>query len=260
MSIPIMSSHKSSQAARQPLLSVNHVYVRYPNTKENAITDISFTLEQGTIAMVVGPNGSGKSTLIKAVLDIVTYSGSIKLNLPPDTTEERTPFGYVPQRLEFDLDLPITVDEFLALTLTACSHDSQEKDHFITDALRRVSALQLRHRQIGSLSGGQRQRVILARALIHHPHILVLDEPESGIDREGEQQFYTMLKTLVKEQKMAALIATHELEVVHKYADQVLCIQQKLLCSGVPSTALTTKTLTELYGVNKAQYTHDHTH
>lgn len=172
--------------------------------------------------MLVGPNGSGKSTLIKAVLGILPYSGKITINLPESTSHERTTFGYVPQRLEFDLDLPITVDEFLNLTLASCDHNAAQKEEMVIAALSNTGALKLRHRTLGSLSGGQRQRVIVARALIHHPHILVLDEPESGIDVEGEAQFFQLLKEIVTTQHAAALIATHDLHAVNEYADQVI--------------------------------------
>lgn len=174
--------------------------------------------------MLVGPNGSGKSTLIKAVLDLLPHSGEIKIALPEVTTHERTTFGYVPQRLDFDMDLPVTVEEFLALALSACDHSAKQKQTMITDALTNVNATKLRHRSLGSLSGGQRQRIVVARALIHHPHILVLDEPESGIDVKGEAQFYQLLKEIVTTQQAAALIATHDLHAVHAYADQVIHI------------------------------------
>lgn len=205
-----------------PLLSIKNVSVQYPGVKGRALDNVSLDLLPATLTMLVGPNGSGKSSLIKAVLGILPYSGEIKITLPETTSQERTTFGYVPQRLDFDMDLPVTVSEFLALTLTACNHKDDEKEQMIINALASVNAGKLRHRTLGSLSGGQRQRVIVARALIHHPHILVLDEPESGIDVEGEKQFYQLLKKIVTTQQAAVLIATHDLHAVNKFADKVI--------------------------------------
>lgn len=207
-----------------PLLSIENVSAQYPGVKGKALKDISFDLKPGSIVMLVGPNGSGKSTLIKAVLGILPHTGKITINLPNSTSHQRTTFGYVPQRLEFDLDLPVMVEEFLSLTLTSCSHTSTEKGQMIVEALSNTGALALRYRTVGSLSGGQRQRVIMARALIHHPHILVLDEPESGIDVEGEEQFFKLLRKIVTTQHAAALIATHDLHAVNEYADTVIHI------------------------------------
>ncbi len=205
-----------------PLLSIADLSVRYPGAKAKALSDTSLDLHAGSISMLVGPNGSGKSTLIKVVLGILPYSGKISINLPKTTPHERTIFGYVPQRLEFDSDLPITVNDFLELSLSSCNHSSAQKEQMIVAALQSVGVDKLRHQMFASLSGGQRQRVIVARALIHRPYVLLLDEPESGIDMEGEKNFYKLLKRFVVNQHATALIATHDLHAVNEYADQVI--------------------------------------
>ncbi len=166
----------------------------------------------------------------------------------------------MPQRLEFDLDIPITVEEFVGLSLTNCNHSEKEKSKFISDALQRVEVEHLRKRVFGSLSGGQRQRVILARALVHKPRILILDEPEAGIDREGEQALYETLRELARNEQVSIVVASHELDIVHSYADQVLCINKRLICAGPPAVALSSSAMEALYGANKARYHHDHTH
>ncbi len=205
-----------------PLLSIQNVSVTYSDTKVKALSDVSFTLNEGSIGMLVGPNGSGKSTLIKTVLGIQPYSGQISIALPATTPQDRTTFGYVPQRLEFDPDLPITVNDFLSLSLSSCSHDSAHKERMMVAALDSVGVRKLRHQMFASLSGGQRQRVVVARALMHQPYVLLLDEPESGIDIEGEKNFYKLLKTYVVDQRATALVATHDLHAVNEYADQVI--------------------------------------
>jgi len=277
---------KSSQA---PLLVVENLCVSYPGAHEPSIKNVSFELKPQTITMLIGPNGSGKSTLLKALIGVLPYQGTIDLAkstspghqpqhhqhpqqhqheqhhnqqpssknvLPLQPTE--TDLGYVPQRLEFDLSLPVTVNDFLTLALLGCHHSFAEKESFIVSALEKVGSLPLRHRPLGSLSGGQRQRVILARALIHNPRLLVLDEPEAGIDTEGEQAVYQLLKSLVESKNLTVIIASHELEAVHRYADQVLCINKSLVCAGLPKEALTEASFKKLYGSTRTIYTHHH--
>jgi len=252
-----------SDSAAKPLLRVSDVCVIYPGHTTPTIEHISFELHPNTITMLIGPNGSGKSTLLRAIIGALEYTGTITLFEPdnPATTNarlrNRVGIGYVPQRLDFDVSLPVTVHDFLSLALITCRHDKKAKERYIIESLAHVNAESLHHALLGSLSGGQRQRVVLARALIHHPRILILDEPETGVDISGEQQFYGLLKKLVTKHDITAFIASHELEIVHEYADQVLCINKTLVCSGKPKTALTTETFQHLYGSGRRHVHHD---
>ncbi len=238
---------------------VQNVSVFYPGKKNPNVFKVNFDLQAETITMIIGPNGSGKSTLLKALLGLLPYEGEVTFYNPKGKQigKKDMHIGYVPQYFKFDSTIPITVCEFLQLTLSACHQSTQDKKKEIRKALQEVLALQLIHKQLGDLSGGQLQRVILARALLHNPKMLILDEPESGIDIQGEQYFYDALQKIVKERGVTVLIATHELEIVHKYASQVLCINKKLLCRGKPEEALTPKTFSKLYGVNKRLYKHE---
>jgi zinc transport system ATP-binding protein len=242
--------------SKTPTLVVNDLAVTYPGMESPAVEGVSFELQPHTINILVGPNGSGKSTLLKAILGILPSTGEIKFSSSDISLYKQV--GYVPQRLEFDLNLPITVYEFLRLTLVECTHSHNYKKKLIRQALKQVEAEHLNHKNFGDLSGGQRQRVILARALLHEPQLLILDEPEAGIDFKGEQLFYDVLKKLVTEKNVTALIASHEMEIVHQYADQVLCINHNLVCAGTPQKALTPQTLNQLYGIHKKVYQHHH--
>lgn len=233
----------------KPALVVKNLSVSYPSNPQPVVKSISFALQPGTINMLIGPNGSGKSTVLKAIIGTLPYSG--KISLFGDYH-----IGYVPQRLGLDLSMPINVKEFLMLTLLVCYHTAQEKKEFIDQALDKVNAHKFAHKTLGQLSGGQLQRVILARALVHKPKLLLLDEPESGIDVVGERLIYDVLKKLVAEEDLTVLIATHELEMVYTYADQVLCLNKSLVCHGNPHKILTKKAFEKLYGKHKHQVTH----
>ncbi len=235
------------------LLKLANLSVQYDRSSKLVVNNVSFELQRQTINVLIGPNGSGKSSLIKAILGLVPTQGVVTFfnSEGLEVARESIHIGYVSQRLELDTTVPVTVNEFLQLTLSSCRRLNGAKKNEVARVLRDVSILGLRNKKLGSLSGGQLQRVILARALLHYPQLLILDEPEAGIDVSGEHLFYELLKKLVKEQQVTVLIASHELEIVHKYADNVLCINGKLVCNGSVKKALTTKNFVKLYGIDK---------
>lgn len=252
-----MAAHFAS-----PLLTLTAVTVSYPHAEQPAIENVNLELLPGTMTMLIGPNGSGKSTLLKAILGVLPFQGQIiwSSTTPTQSNNSKlsTQLGYVPQRLEFDLDLPLSVRDFLSLALLTCHHDQATKDRLINESLQQVRAETLAAKLMGELSGGQRQRVVLARALLHHPQLLILDEPATGIDVEGELLLYQLLHQLVVDQGMTVVLATHELEMVAEYADQVVCLNRTLVCSGAPQDALTTATYNKMYGQHKVPYHHHH--
>lgn len=241
------------------ILQVNNLNYSYPGVTEPALYDINFSLQSQTINMIIGPNGSGKSTLLKLILGIYQSNAEIIFfNDDKIISAHEAHIGYVPQKRSIDLSIPITVNEFLSLTQKNCKRCRSNNKFEIIDVLKQVNALEYRYNKLGELSGGQLQRIILARALLHNPKILILDEPEAGIDIQGERFFYEVLEKLVRNEGVTALIATHEMEVVSKYADQVLCLNKTLICSGSTHTTLTNETFIKLYGGHTTQYDHIH--
>lgn len=233
-------------------LELSNVTVTYSNTKDPAIKDVSTVIKKNAITMIIGPNGSGKSTLLKAVLGLISHSGTIK----KDSSDSAHAVGYVPQRFQFDFSIPLTVYEFLSLALTNCNHPPAEKESMVQTALRNVNGSSLHNQTLGSLSGGQLQRILLARALVHDPSLLILDEPEAGVDVSGEQIFFDILKKLASEKKKTILITSHELELVHAYADNVICLNKTVLCAGKPHKVLSSDTFEKLYKSPLGVYHH----
>lgn len=226
------------------MLTLSNVSVTYEGKKEQTITDISCSIKKNTMSMLIGPNGSGKSTLLKAILGIIPYTGTIKHSADKNKVGS---IGYVPQRFAFDFSIPLTVKELLFLALTTCHHTPTEKQSMIDTALEMVHAQNIQNHTLGSLSGGQLQRILLARALVHDPSFLILDEPEAGIDVSGEHIFYDVLRELATKKKKTILIASHELELVHAYADHVICLNRTIHCSGKPEQVLTADVFQNLY-------------
>ena len=238
-----------------PAFEFIHLSTRYPGTLNNAVEDLNFEIQPGTINVLIGPNGAGKSTVLKAILGSVAYTGRI-LAFGQPVEKSHSLMGYVPQRYQFDQTIPITVQEFLSLAFLRTTLTAEQQLQRIKKILSELGALPLRQRLLNSLSGGELQRVLLSRALLHQPKILLLDEPETGIDIAGGAHFYQQIFEKVKKEKLTVLIASHELEIVSSYADNVICINHQLLCTGKPQTILQTKNLEKVFGMGLSVYTH----
>jgi ABC-type Mn2+/Zn2+ transport system ATPase subunit len=236
-----------------PALQVEEITVRFEGQEHPAIEDVSFQLEEGQIAIVIGPNGSGKSTLLRAILGLVPFQGTALVFGRP-VQEVCREIGYVPQRLAFDLTLPLTVRETVRMPLLGAR--SAEIDARFQHFINELGVGNLLDRPLGTLSGGQLKRTLIARAMVTGPRLLLLDEPEAGIDISGEHTLYELLGQLVTHHRLTVLICSHELELVYRYANQVLCLNRRLMCAGPPASVLTAEALTRLYGPTTALYHH----
>lgn len=251
---------------KKPILAVNNLSFQYSQSKTQALHEVSFVLPKKSINLLIGPNGSGKSTLLKTLLGLHAKEGvqTGKINFFDQkdkvTPQEKVQIGYVPQRFDFDPSLPLTVGEFLHLSLSNCQLHQHHRFEYIQQTLKLVKAENFISQKLGDLSGGQLQRIVLARSLLHKPSLLILDEPESGIDISGEQFFYELLKKLVEEQGLTALIASHEMEMVSQYADQVLCLNKTLVCQGDSLKVLNDTVYQQLYGEHMKPFAHHHAH
>ena len=208
----------------------------------------------GNICAVIGPNGSGKTTLLKAILGLIEIkAGEIEI-LGKKINEVLENISYVPQRFAFDKTFPITVAEFMEL-----SFRKGVNKKIVNERLQEVDMLKFTNYLLGSLSGGQLQRVLIARSLLNNPKILFWDEPASGIDIGGEKTFYQLAKHLNEVHKITIILVSHELDIVYKFANQVICLNKKLICQGVPEKILTSESIKELYGP-VSLYKHEHLH
>lgn len=242
------SSRRLLTRYNMSFLSVHDISVRYG---ERVVLDrVSFAVEKGDVVAIIGPNGSGKTTLVRAILGLSAVTGEI-------LWEQKPSIGYVPQYVDFDRSFPLTVEELLLLRLPGhpfWRHDETAHEA-VTHVLHDVGAAKLIEKPIGVLSGGELQRVLIANALLPNPSLLVLDEPSSGIDIEGEETIYSLIHRLAEERGMTVLLVSHDLDIVFKYADKVVCVNRKLICQGIPSKVLTADMLSKAYAM-PARYTH----
>ncbi|MGB9743455.1 MAG: metal ABC transporter ATP-binding protein [Minisyncoccales bacterium] len=226
------------------LLKVNNLNVELEN--EKIICDLSFELKEGEVLTILGPNGAGKTVLLKTLLGIFPHQGEIKW-------EKGIKIGYVPQRLPFVKDFPISVKEFFEL--------KEIKEEKIREVLKNTGFNDdFLKKSVGELSSGQYQRILVAWALIGNPGVLLFDEPTTGIDISGEETIYQLLEKLKKERNLAIILITHDLSVVYKFSNYVICLNKCPICQGQPKEVLTIENLTKLYGQEIKFYEHYHEH
>lgn len=198
---------------------------------------VSMHLHCGQLTALIGQNGAGKTTLVKALLGLVKHTGEIKHLDSAARALSSVRTGYVPQSLEFDREMPMTVEDFLAASLSrrpvflGIGKDTRKT---ISEALESVSALPLMKKRLGALSGGELQRVLLALAVTPAPDLLILDEPVSGIDNNGLAMFLSTVLELRQRHHMAILLVSHDLELVKRYADNVVLLSKSVLLQGPP--------------------------
>lgn len=235
-----------------PIIQVNNLTKSYQ--KQTVLEDISFTVSSGSVLAIIGPNGAGKSTLVKMLLGLEAQtSGSVRIDgQKPEAVRER--IGYVPQRFTFDRTVPITVHEFLMLA--ACEEKEHSRTSVVDRALQEVGLPHIGNQQLGALSGGQFQRVMIARAIMHHKDILILDEPATGVDIAAEKTIYDFIRKLNEERGVTVLLISHELDIVFRFATQVICLNKRLVCHGVPKQVITKDVLQEMYGHLAGAYHH----
>jgi zinc transport system ATP-binding protein len=225
---------------------------------------VTLTLENGDFLALIGPNGSGKTTLIKMVLGLLKpLSGRIYLfGTESGSFWERWRLGYVPQKPVFDTNFPATVAEVVSAgcygRLGLGQRMGRREWQDVDNSLDLVGLLSLRRRPLTELSGGQQQRVFIARALAGQPEILILDEPQVGLDDRALNDFYELLKYLNEERGITLLMVSHDVGVVGRWVKQVACLNKTLISHGAPEEMLTSKNLTRVYGTDVRAVAHHH--
>lgn len=231
----------------KPLISLKDIDIAFRGRE--VLSGISLDVHPGEIVTLIGPNGAGKTTLVRVVL------GLQKPNRGYRTMQSGLRIGYMPQKLHVDNSMPLSVRRFLALT-------GQPKVD-VVEALRKTGVDHVIDSPVQSLSGGELQRTLLARALLHKPHLLVLDEPVQGVDVNGQRELYHLITQLRDEQGCSILMVSHDLHLVMASTDKVVCINQHLCCSGHPHQVRQHPAYLKLFGGESdelAVYTHHHDH
>jgi zinc transport system ATP-binding protein len=212
---------------------------------EKIIQDLNFEVKENETLILLGPNGAGKTVLLRALLGFVPFKGEI-------SWRKGVRISYVPQRVPLVRDFPLSLEDFFGLKKVS---KERAKEYLGLVGMGDDSFLQKR---IDNLSSGQFQRVLIAWGLVGNPQVLLFDEPTAGIDLGGEETIYSLLAKLKKEKGLTVILVTHDLSLVYKEADNVLCFNKKMFCQGKPREILTAQNLSELFGGEMSFYSHHH--
>jgi zinc transport system ATP-binding protein len=217
------------------------------------LSTIDLSIKPREIVTLIGPNGAGKTTLLNILLGLRKPSSGVV------TKSKNCRIGYMPQKIQLNPLLPLTVEHFLWLVDTT----SLKTAITINSALARTGVEHLLKTDMSNLSGGEIQRVLLARALLREPNLLVLDEPVQGVDLKGQDQLYKLISEIRDELGCGVLMVSHDLHLVMASTDNVICLNQHICCHGHPESVSNHPAYLELFGnsINHvATYTHHHDH
>lgn len=233
---------------------------------QKILSDVNFNIFSGEYIAIIGPNGGGKTTLVRLLLGLEKpTSGSIKIFGRQQTKfKQWHKIGYVPQRASLvDQNFPATVEDIVKMGRIAkrklFARTSPEDMKSVADAMKKMDIMDLKDKMVGTLSGGQRQRVMIARALASSPEILILDEPNTGVDANSQQKFYELLRKLNKEDGITILFITHDIGVIADDITRLFTINRKATICNNPKQALSCEEMSELYGID-AHLIHVHKH
>jgi iron complex transport system ATP-binding protein len=226
------------------------------------IRDICFRLKKGEILTLIGPNGSGKSTILKSLTNHISLIAGVvyldKSNLVSMSNHDRAK------------KLAVVLTDKLKTEMMSCRDVAslgrypytgyfgmltEEDEQIVTEALRRVNALEIQDKDFGSISDGQRQRIMLARAICQKPEIIVLDEPTSFLDIRYKIELLEILRKMAAEDKITVIMSLHEIDLAHKISDLVMCVKgDRIGKCGLPSEIFTDEFINELYDIKLGSY------
>lgn len=215
------------------LLELEHISAGYNGRM--VLKNVDFVVHEKDFIGIIGANGSGKTTLLKVILGLIRpLRGHVRFFFQDrEQSENRRHIGYLPQVSRFDAQFPICVQDVVVSGLTCpagsrslCRRLTKEDKQKVNDLMERMGVLQLKKRPIGELSGGQMQRVFLARALISSPRLLLLDEPNTFVDKGFEVNFFEILDELNKE--IAIVLVSHDLGMISSHVKSIACVNQGL--------------------------------
>ena len=230
-------------------LEVKNISIGYG--AKTILQDLSFQVPHGSRVAVVGPNGAGKSTLFKALVGLLPLQqGNIFIHGEALGSHQDC-VAYVPQREEVDWRFPVTVDDVVMMgrfsqmgwLKRATARDKQA----VQKSLAQMGIANLADRSIGQLSGGQQQRAFLARAIAQEPHILLMDEPFTGVDITTQEATLRLLDHL-QEKEVTAIVSTHDLNLAGSRFDLVLLLNHRLIAFGTPKEVFTKENLAQAFG------------
>ena len=240
-----------------PIIQISNLDFAYG--QRLILKHVSMSVTPGTTVGIIGPNGGGKTTLIKLLLGLLKPTrGQISVAGMPATAAVRKGdiLGYLPQNPAASPRFPLNVGQFVQLGLTGkigfLSKESADDLRHVAWLLDKLGIMELSDAPIGSLSGGELQRAYIARALAARPHLLLLDEPTTGIDRVGQDRFIDFLADLKQSLKLTVILVSHDLRTVAAACDRLACLNVTLHYHDVPEN-MPRELAREMFGSDLAE-------
>lgn len=233
------------------LCSVALKDIQVVSGQDTLLEHVNLEFHCGELTALIGKNGAGKTTLLKAILGERPYQGEISYTDHHGAKIIRPTIGYVPQQMDFDRSMPVSVQDFLAAARTNApvwwKIRNREKEEIIK-MLDAMDCGYLAKRRLGALSGGELQRVLLAAATNPVPDLLILDEPVSGVDMAGLDLFYRRVTELRDQYHMAILLVSHDLSLIRRYADRVVLLDKTVIAQGDAAQVYRTEAFRSVFG------------
>lgn len=239
------TSAVASAAVGDVLVRADGLTLGYGRTA--VLRDVDLEIRAGEWWFVIGPNGSGKSTFSRALFGLVTPTSG-ELWIDPERAP-RSRWAFVPQRSALNPSVPTTVREQVELGLVGLGIGGGAGAERVATALAQVGLGARARDDFWALSGGQRQRVMLARALVRRPAMLVLDEPEAGLDLAAEEHLLATLATINREHGVTLVYVTHDLACVRRHATHVALFHDGRVECGRSNELMVRARLERAYGV-----------
>ena len=235
----------------EPIVELRGVTSGYGGSP--ALESVDLAVNRGDFVGLLGPSGSGKTTLLRTILGVVDiYQG--KVVVEGQSIADRKPrIGYVPQIETIDWNFPVTVEQVVMMGFTSNRwwlpwRQKRDYEHAL-EIMERLGIADLAKRHIRELSGGQQQRTFLARALVGSPHVLLLDEPTSGVDIKTRDEVMHLLDEL-NHQDVTIIMTTHEINSVAAHLPWVVCVNRRVVDAGPPSRIFTPEVLKRTYNAD----------
>ncbi len=237
------------------MLEIQNLSVSYGSHR--VLSGVNLALAPGQILALIGPNGTGKSTLIRTLAGIVPpLNGSLQVDgqdiVKLGAMQRARLMAFVPQALQLPPAFTAWETVLLGRTphLNWLGQVSPHDEAIARRAMVRTKTSALAERRVGELSGGEQQRILLARALAQDTPILVMDEPTAHLDLQYQISLLDEVRSLARQERLAVLIALHDLNLVSRYADRVaLLLDGRLQAFGTPGEVLTPPLLSRAYKV-----------
>jgi iron complex transport system ATP-binding protein len=236
------------------LVNITIKNLTFSYNSHKILDDLNIVIEKSEILSLVGPNGSGKTTLIKCIDRILKPKGSILLDgqdiVRMSRQDVARQIGYVPQ----SSSTPLATTVFDTVLMGRMPHigwrvaDADLEK--VADVLERLHLEDLAMRDFSQLSGGQKQKVLIARALAQDPAMLLLDEPTSNLDMKHQLEVMETVSSLVKEKKISAVMAIHDLNLASRFSDKLVMLKNgKVYAAGESKSLLNECNIGKVYGI-----------